>query len=711
MTDKPSTSIAAPTREASRGEAEISKRDHVSTPVAACQSERRPRRALLASLVAFGFVMALMHLQLALLVFAWAGVVLALPRSMPWGARATLAPVLTYSWTIAATALLQIVHLGLSPTATWLPVAVFGLTVRLWARPAVLPGRALEIAWLVPPLAMLATFVVLAAPAVGAGGSPARLALLSTGEDRATHLAILEATLDAGGFQVHPTFGGEYPPGFHINAAVLTRGIADLPNRYPRKTPNSIDGYWTSALLGFAMLVGSGAAAALAGARALGARMGWVVAAGVVVAFMIFSSDLFWLFVYGFDPQIQSYAFIMTIVALTIMAERWFDGRSSLVVWTLAIGGVATTWFLMTPFAIVAGVVTGWKHRGQARANPLRCVFAAVAISLACALPVLRALPTTRVESLNNAGGVYQLVASNLYIGVMIALTSMFVARRAITRTAPQRAALRGLALAMFGAVAYVVAIRIYQQSTTGAQSYFYFKQLYLVAALSFVVTGALAAAIASRVARSDRVLAVFLIAVVLASSWSARSFPRDPATGASSFGRPAAWTYVAGKTRLTKAQPLYVWYQNFEDELRKRDVLFWQTLPSVGEDFLAMRYVNAINNRSSDAELFGFMPGTLGGQRLTILADFLQDTKSEVTVVTNEPGLKTRLRRRQVPESVLAALDVRGPEPDGSPRPKVMRGDDIELREEKKAARKLELEKRRNIGAKALRRLGTGVL
>jgi hypothetical protein len=154
-------------------------------------------------------------------------------------------------------------------------------------------------------------------------------------------------------------------------------------------------------------------------------------------------------------------------------------------------------------------------------------------------------------------------------------------------------------------------------------------------------------------------------------------STTRDP-RGSTATHEPAIMSYARGDIGAVGIRPMLSWYETFQGQLGGQSIVIWQVLATPYDDFIASRYINALNGESNPVLSSG-LPQMLTGLRITTLADMAR-ADQPLVVVTNEPGMLTRLRAAGVEQAALEDVRIEGPSPESSPRRQVQRTDRQDL-------------------------------
>lgn len=462
-----------------------------------------------------------------------------------------------------------------------------------------------------------------------------RLAVMLAGEDNSAHLGLVVAARDAGGY----VYGADdedlnpglefYPQGTHV-AAGLVADLADEP-----RTPRASIRVYTLAVLGatVAMAVAI-AVAALRLAVGVGASERAAAATAGVATLAVVGGPLMYLLQNGFFSQIWAYAFLATLVAVSVDPSFGELPRTRLVTIVLLGCAIASTYYFLLPVALVVAAPAVVRERRILLGD--RRLLAA--ILLACglgAIPVVVSLRSGAAGAINADGGVFAVDRALLMrVTVVAAVVALVEVLRGNAR--PVLPWMSGLA----GGALFSAALLAQGRIATGSTSYYYEKSLYTMLLLSLIGCAAGLMVAIDRAAASSRMLSLLGPATTIAALLIA-SVQVRPATASPVYThqRHAGKQDPAFDLVLSSIGP------------RDRPPVLWH-YATPGDDFLATKMLSNLYHRGDDARRtfeLDAVESSAADER--VLLRYLR-TEPDVDVITRDAGLAGR-----VPDSTRVIL------------------------------------------------------
>jgi hypothetical protein len=601
--------------------------------------------AVVASIVLATLIYAA-HAAILLPPLALALVVWALPERIGIGTRVLFGAVAAIGWTIAITAILQPLHLGLHPLFTWGSLAVVATFARTYFPRAVVLERTRGWADVVPVIVAVIALGFLASAGavqvgVGGRGVEQRMGLIAGAEDGASHYAIFDTILQVHGF----AYGADarrisaqwpYPPGFHLVAATLAESL-DHTAGTSAVLGGPVDAFWISSLMAFSLLVAAAGGVAVAVARRGGAGLVASAVAGGVCG----AAALLWLpfslLQSGFMPQILALA-VMLVALMAMILDDVLGYRWTLAILALSFAVISWVWYF--PIPVLGLLVLAWMlvARRQLAVNKLYSAALAITAIAASVVPFTKSTAAVTVASVNAGGGVAA-IPTPVIVGVaMVAFGGVLMLRDRRSRTV--------LTLAVIIPSAFSIAFHTYQVHTIGSGAYFYFKSLYTILVVAMPIAfGAVAALIAAG-AGVGRWRVVAATAILLVGASTALGIRVD------SRGAVGAWLYRDGAL-ASKQRPTFARYVGRRHDIDGRFVIAWDVTGVSTDDYLASRWLSAFNGRASN-QFFAFIASVVYAQDDTLLVLFMEDHPKGVTVITGDPTLRKRLVRLGLDQSAV---------------------------------------------------------
>lgn len=603
--------------------------------------KRAAALALVSAVLWFG------HLGIALPLLAYVVVIRALPITWSLSVRLSISLPLWLSWLIVVTTVLQQIGFGLNPALTWAPLIVCLGARSDWQLRRAWPQRT-TLADLVPWIVAACLLLFLASAAVlhvgnGGRGITQRLSLMAGPEDGASHYAIYDAVLRIGGIPYG--HAGEqysaqltYPPAFHVAAAALERGMEHTVGTNPYRG-GRFDSFWLASLLALGLLAATAGTLASCYARqtGIGDLLTAFVAGAVTLGMVLWIP--FGIFSTGFMGQLLAMSVFLTIPTLAFVSSH-VKYRTAVASLSAALIMTTWTWYFLTPVAAVYALIWLWCNRSSImRFLGVTAICAAVTV-LASAPPLIRGASAGSLSAVNAGGGVAPFSFA-LVVGIcMLAVASAIVLPK---EWKEQRlVALVTVSVPML----FSLGLREYQLHTIGYTAYFFQKSLYtsLIVGIAIALPG-----IAILLFRADRVRhTAAAVLVVLSGAWI---------VGATAVA-PDAWHYRnSGMSSMHRAT--FARYLDEGDRLEGRYVVVWGVADSPLHDYLGTRWVSSLNGRTN-ADFWSLMYKIVQVEDEPALAQFINDHPDEVTVITRDPELRTRLLKEGVlsssidPESVV---------------------------------------------------------
>lgn len=577
------------------------------------------------------------HLDLLLIVAMPLVLALALPVAMTMAVRVVLAAGCCYGINFVSAFLMGLVGIPFEPAtaalALALPLAIAVGTGRLALR----VGQPIEGADLIAILSGAVVLILLWLPTARDTSAHLLSRLISDGEDNAAHLGIVQAISIQHGllFGRAQAWSGRlvaghtaYPPGFHVNVALVVAGVDDL---FGRATPARLVRAYFYAILGLQSLW---AMAMVLAIRAMGPLRRNSLAALLVTAFAVVLFFLFGppsaLMNWGFQSQIA--ALWMLTLELFLAATPDLDEHPTLrlALMLLAMLGTTWSWYLVSPVAWLIAFAALWLDRTVVLP---RLPFVAVAWVMAALLslpPIFFGLRIGAPGYINANGGVYILDRVFIAALVVAALASALLPAE-FSRFRSRLLLIAGL----LGAGLLALAVHWYQVRTAGTAGYFYEKLLYTVAIVAALGAGLLLlAGVASGIAAAGRwawkqAAAALAFGMLAWLSTGVLTYPnpgRHYLTGTRIFPDVGAMHYLL----VAKAPG------------DARQVLFWGDQPQVF-DYLSSRFAAGLFLRNTD-ERNDFMASNAYKQDDGKLLQLLHASRDGLWLITRDPNLRDRL-------------------------------------------------------------------
>jgi hypothetical protein len=323
-----------------------------------------------------------------------------------------------------------------------------------------------------------------------------RLPFLTTSGDKLTHFSIFDAIHRLGGYLfLHPTkmstsvaesTAAAYPQGSHYLYVVLDIFLRSTVS--PGPTPAEFSRYFTYTLIGYGLLVVAVTWSArwVAGPAMSGWRRAFICSA---VATLAAVGPLTGLVGYTFDSETIGLALLALTVAVTVRPAGRFKEQVLLAAAALIAlfyaynlyGAVASLGIIAAAFLYRRRLLRHWKFAA---------VTAAVTVPVALlpsVLPLFSGFSET--TQLDQAGSVFKISWILLAVLALILVSSM------ATRTGRRSGVWRALTAQLALTAVATVAVTLYQYSTLGHTSYYFYKMLcagYVICLVGFGAAGLL---------------------------------------------------------------------------------------------------------------------------------------------------------------------------------------------------------------------------
>ena len=327
-------------------------------------------------------------------------------------------------------------------------------------------------------------------PFIRATGTSARIQILTTGEDNASHFAMTKYNLENG----QPSYFNRtdsglinslntYPQGMHITYSSIIKTIA--PNSSDKLKVNlyilCTIGFFTIMFYLFGRVLTS----FLNDNKYYSTHAQLLISTITLLLFI--SGPLFQLYVSGFQSQILSYVYMLMLIQLYIVS--WNDKRftDSLLLYVLLLSGIANNWYLLLP---IAGAPLGYKiirNFGKLKELSPISIVGLLLLSISAGIPILVSqIYSDKINPLNEPGGVFKIPLTTIACLGLVGM--LFIFYKKVSLQARQV-----LAISTSFAVIITTAIYAYQKLTIGRPEYYFFKTLFnlyifgLIAALSLL--------------------------------------------------------------------------------------------------------------------------------------------------------------------------------------------------------------------------------
>ena len=357
------------------------------------------------------------------------------------------------------------------------------LPLRLCGSDVIIVGAGIVSAW------------IMTAPVAGRS-FVSRLPLMTTTGDKLTHFSIFDAIHRLGGYLfLHPTKVGAsvgettaavYPQGSHYLYVVLDIFLRSTVNPGPAAAEYSR--YFTYTLIGFGFLVVAVTWSArwVAGPAMSGWRRAFICSAVATLAAL---GPLTGLVRFAFDSETIGLALLALTVAVTArpagrFAEQILFAAAALIALFYAYnlyGAVASLGIIGAAFVYRRRLLRHWVFTA---------VTAAVAVPVALLPSVLGFFSPFSESSQIDAPGSVFTISSILLAGLGLVLVSSMV-----TRTGRRSGVWRALSTQLALTAMAAVAVGLYQHSTLGHTSYYFYKILcagYVICLVGFGAAGLL---------------------------------------------------------------------------------------------------------------------------------------------------------------------------------------------------------------------------
>ncbi|MCB0878102.1 MAG: hypothetical protein KDC46_03890, partial [Thermoleophilia bacterium] len=460
-----------------------------------------------------------------------------------------------------------------------------------------------------------------------------------------------EGVLASGGFAYGDTgraasAQSQYPPGFHLVAAALSRSFDDTAGSTDfRGTP--ADAMWLMTMLAFGAMGAVLGLLVIQFAAGDGTGVRWVVA---LTSALASAGAIFWhplsLLVYAFVPQIVSLLLLATLLLALMMRPALGVGQTLLVA-ASCIALIGWTWFFLLPVASIS--VLAWLRidRVALRGRWMSVAFAAVASLATVPIPIYFLLRGADTSVVNVAGGVVLLPAEAVYGVAALGLLALLTITS--STDAQQRS---GVLLAAFltSSIAFSLLLGMYQQATIGTTEYFYAKSLYTIVVLSIVVVLGVAGRMLSsaRIRPARRVGGAMLLSVGLVLLTSMRPWDRAASP---------IWGFRDGGGMTQLLRPSFDAYVRAHDRIRGRYVIQWERTDQPVHDYIASRWLTTLNGKA-DGEVWELWYKTSVDQHRGALADFITATNGNVAVLTGNESLAAEMRGSSVDPQALERVE-----------------------------------------------------
>jgi hypothetical protein len=396
---------------------------------------------------------------------------------------------------------------------------------------------------------------MMTAPVVGRS-FVSRLPFMTANEDKNLHFAIFDAIHRLGGYLfLHPAkvstaigagTATVYPQGSHYLYAVLDIFLRSTVN--PGPTPAEYSRYFTYTLIGFGFLVVAVTWSArwILGPAVSGWRVAFICSA---VATMAAVGPLTGLVRFAFDSETIGLA----LLALTVAVTARPAGRCNDQV-LLAAAALVALFYAYNLYGVVAslGVIVAASvyRRRLLRHWVFTAATAAVAVPVAL-LPSVMGLHSDGVS-----GATAQLdatVGDIIHISwILLVVLAVVLVSSLVTRTGRRSGVWRVLGAQLVLTAAAAVAVGLYQMSTVGHTSYYFYKVLtaaYVICLVGFGATG--------------------LMLKPLRAKESASGQPRSriellPSVYASAVAATLAFLFLAASAIVQGAQPAATWLDSW---------------------------------------------------------------------------------------------------------------------------------------------------
>lgn len=340
-------------------------------------------------------------------------------------------------------------------------------------------------------LASSLTFMIFVSyPFVSSGGTSARIQILTTGEDNASHFAMTKYNFESG----RPPYFDRtnsglinslniYPQGMHITYSSIIKIVA--PNSNDKLKINlyifCTIGFFTIMFYLFGRVLNS----YLDDKKYYSMHAQLLFQTTTLLLFI--SGPLFQLYVSGFQSQILSYIYMLMLIQLYIVS--WNDKKfiDSLLLYVLLLCGIANNWYLLLP---IAGAPLGYKIiRNFSKLKELSpiTIISLLLLSISAGIPILVSqIYSDKINPLNEPGGVFKIPLTTIACLGLVGMLFIFY------KKVPLRAR-QVLAISTSFAAIITTAIYAYQKLTIGRPEYYFFKTLFnlyifgLIAALSLL--------------------------------------------------------------------------------------------------------------------------------------------------------------------------------------------------------------------------------
>ncbi len=333
---------------------------------------------------------------------------------------------------------------------------------------------------LVALVAVTMAAIFLAIPASQTHGPSELIRLLSSGEDNASHFAMIKRSYDS---QSPPYFDESdtglirtlniYPQGIHYGFSYMIWSVHPSSNIGVYKL---LAAYYSLMVLVVMAFVYISSILVMIYSKGL-----VKYAAPILLSMIMFFSGGLFLVGWGFFSQIAAYAYLLTILYIVLSIKK--ISIPLLCSLALLLAGVAFSWYLLLfiAFSTLLPIVFDiFKRRDR-----VQMIFLPILTGFVM-LPVIINSLRSGVGSgaLNEPGGVY-VFGALAYTTIIIGLLAyLFLYLRKNSAISPY------LNIFVLTTVLLTLLIGLYQLSTNGTLEYYYFKSLYLNLFISIAVVG-----------------------------------------------------------------------------------------------------------------------------------------------------------------------------------------------------------------------------
>lgn len=333
------------------------------------------------------------------------------------------------------------------------------------------------------------TAIIILVPVVRLDSSSSIIQFLTSGEDNASHFAMLQYNISR---QSPPYFDAE-PTGLISSLNIYPQGVQSFFAFTYWAITGGFNQSLATMLILYSLVMAILAASlsficSLVIYRVLDNKnVGWVFT--TILSSFIFMGATIFLVIWGFTTQIAALTLLLALLYLTLSVPMPLK-RSGLHIPLMILGalviGITFSWYLLTPIACVLLLPLLLRSFSMSRAKTIAYT---LTVGLLSALPVLLNFFTGKGSgAINEPGGVYKYEA----VGMGVVLFSLACSILIIVK-APNKYHAATIKWFLASSLLLSAIIGIYQLISTGELHYYFYKSLYLlfiigIFALAFVI-------------------------------------------------------------------------------------------------------------------------------------------------------------------------------------------------------------------------------